>query len=95
MRLLIVLLSLTVAGCKTGSSASIAKDRAMVEKELGGETSLKEDRSELDKLRKDVPPETQKQNDELALFLNLMKQGREQPQDVRGKFQSLVQKRRS
>lgn len=84
-----------LTSCKTNHSNSIAEDRAKVESELGAETSLKEDRSQFSDLRKEIPAETQKNNDELALFLNLMKQGRENPQDIRGKFQTLVQKRRT
>lgn len=90
---LIALISLTA--CKTGGPDSIAQDRAKVESELGSEIYLKEDRSKFAELRKEIPAETQKNNDELALFLNLMKQGRENPQDIRVKFQALVQTRRT
>lgn len=39
---------------------------------IPNEVSLKEDRSQFAELRKDIPEEIQKENDELALILNLM-----------------------
>ncbi len=87
----------TISGCVSGgnSSAARAGDRKTVEQELSAEMSLKQDRESLDDLRKDIPQETQKANDELALFLNLMKQGNENPQMIRNKFNVMVQKKRA
>lgn len=69
-------------------------DRQKIDNELSQEMSLKADRSQLNELRKDIPEEKQQQNDELALYLDLMKQGSEQPYVVRDKFNSLVTKKR-
>lgn len=95
MRFILALIPLAIVGCISPHNGDIAKDRAKVDNELGQEASLKEDRSQLSDLRKEIPADTQKSNDELALFLNLMKQGRENPQDVRGKFSNIVAKRRA
>ena len=85
-----------LVGCAQPSpSRARADDRETVQKELSGEMSLKADRDELKELRKDVPAEKQKSNDELALYLQLIKQGSEQPQMVRDKFTVLVERRRT
>lgn len=70
------------------------QDRQTIAAALSEEMSLKADREELSELRKDIPAETQKANDELALQLNLMKQGTESPVTLRDRFQSLVQRKR-
>ncbi len=72
-----------------------AEDRQKIHNSLEQEMSLKADREQLAELRKDIPDEKQKQNDELALYLTLMKQGTEQPNIVRERYHALVQKRRS
>lgn len=86
---------LLLSGCRTSHKAQIAADRAIVHQELDGETSLREDRDHLAELRKEIPEETRKSNDELALQLNMMRQGNENPQMLRDRFQILVQKRRT
>lgn len=70
-------------------------DRDKIQNTLEQEMSLKADREQIAELRKDIPDAKQRQNDELALYLNLMKQGTEQPNIVRDRFQTLVQKRRT
>jgi hypothetical protein len=94
----LLIFSLIAAGCASGRpnpEKVRQEDRERVKQELDQEMSLKEDRESLDELRKEVPADTQKSNDELALFLNLIRQGTEAPQAVREKFNSLVMKRRS
>lgn len=83
------------AGKKKSPQAVRAEDRHTIETELAQESSLKADREQLAELRKNVPPEKQKENDELALQLNVMKQGTEQPNLVRERFSAMVQKKRS
>jgi hypothetical protein len=97
MKLIIVaLLAMAVAGCASRNQAAArAQDRQTIEQELGQEMSLKADRESLSDLRKEIPEETQRSNDELALFLNLMRQGNETPQMVRDKFNVMVQKKRA
>lgn len=94
--LLISVSILTLVSCISRSpKANREEDRKHIDQQLGSELSLKQDRQALSDLRKEIPTETQKANDELALFLNLMGQGTESPQVVRDKFSSMVQKKRS
>ena len=93
-----IFLSLVVliTACASRDQAKARKsDRETVTSELTKEMSLKEDRDSLNDLRKEIPEETQKQNDELALYLNLMSQGNEKPQMARDKFNLMVQKKRA
>lgn len=89
------LILLGTACASRSQSAARAGDRKTVEQELGSEMSLKQDRESLSDLRKEIPQETQKSNDELALFLNLINQGNENPQMVHNKFNLMVQKKRA
>lgn len=86
----------------TGCSKPVKKpdqvrreDRDRIENELSNEVSLKQDRSSLDELRSEIPPEKQKTNDELAMFLELMQHSREQPALMRERFSSAVERKRS
>lgn len=94
---ILILFAFVITGCMSRRPAPEKvrqQDRDQVKKELEQEMSLKEDRASLSNLRTEVPAETQKSNDELALFLNLIKQGNENPQNVRDKFNALVMKKR-
>lgn len=97
MRLIIAAL-IFLSGCMSQPPASSnteenrEADREKVGKEL--EVSLKADRDHLAELRKEIPEEKQKSNDEQALFLNIMKQGTENPSVVRERYHSMVSKRR-
>jgi len=71
------------------------QDRGVVKDRLEEEVSLKADRSALEEMRKDIPAEKQRANDELALFLGLMNQGTEPPSTVRDRFHVMVQKKRA
>lgn len=97
--ILLVLSVVFLTSCKSGGGKKPeqvrAEDRDKIQHTLEQEMTLKQDRQQLETLRKDIPTEKQKQNDELALFLNLMKQGTEQPNLVREKFSTLVQRKRS
>lgn len=91
----LLIVAVLFTGCVTRKRGNpIKEDRQTVSQELGEEMSLKADREQLADLRKEIPADTQKSNDELALYLNLMKQGTESPQLVREKHQSLVYKQR-
>lgn len=52
------------------------------------------DREALADIRKEVPPETKKENDELAFVFQLMSEMRYSPSEVREKFNSAVRKKR-
>lgn len=58
------------------------------------EVSLKADRSDLDELRKEVPEEKRKENDELALILQVMNAKDKKPYEIREKFSSIMRKKR-
>ncbi len=58
------------------------------------EISLKADRSSLDELRKDIPEEKRKENDELALILQVMNAKDKKPFEIREKFNSIMRKKR-
>lgn len=58
------------------------------------EYSIKEDRSHLSELRKEIPQETQKKNDELAVVLDLMKELKLHPSAIRSRFDRVVRKKR-
>lgn len=101
MRFIIPSLLFILTSCKTAApdlSGNTVEnreaDRQKVQTELG-EVSLKADRDQLAELRKEIPVDKQKSNDELALYLNLMKQGTEQPNLVREKYNTMVQKKRT
>ena len=59
------------------------------------EYSLKEDRSHLDELRKDIPEPIKQKNDELALVLDLMKDLKLHPSKVRNRFDKVLRKKRN
>lgn len=67
-------------------------DREKIQSEL--EVSLKADRDHLAELRKEIPQEKQRQNDELALHLGIMKQGTENPSVIRDRYNNMINKRR-
>lgn len=92
MWLLIVVTFLV--GC-AHSSDPMAKDRQGVRDALSQEISLKADRSKLAELRKQIPQSKKDENDELALYLNWMGQVKENPNDIRQKFQDLVERKRT
>lgn len=100
MRLFILLFCLLfLSSCTTfrssGSRATRSNDRKLVDQELGAEQSLTADRSELANLRKEIPDEKKKSNDELALFLQLMQPGTLSPEQVHERFRVMMEKRRT
>jgi hypothetical protein len=90
-----VLFLFACAGNRKSPQAIRAEDRQTIRTELAEESSLKADREQLAELRKNIPPEKQAENDELALQLTLMKQGAEQPNFVRERFNAMVRKKRA
>lgn len=82
-----ILISLALVGCAHSSKQSSSSD----------EVSLKADRSEFDDLRKNMPPEVRKENDELAGVLQLLRspEGNYQaPEKIREKFDSIMRAKR-
>jgi hypothetical protein len=58
------------------------------------ELSLASDRSQIEQLRKDIPEEIRKENDEMALILNLLKSEEEEPNRLRERFNKVMRDRR-
>jgi len=99
MKIFILAAALVLAACQTGPESVSSNnpetreaDSKKVQEEL--EVSLKADRDHLAELRKDIPAEKQKQNDELALYLGIMKTGTENPPVIRERYNSMMSKRR-
>lgn len=88
---------LLLTGCVTSKSDNprkISEQRQLVRDQLSGEISLKQDRHELDELRKEVPKEKKEANDELAFSLNQTADLKEEPSKIRQRFQNLVERKR-
>lgn len=59
------------------------------------EYSIQADRSELSELRKQIPVEKKRKNDELALVLELMQELKLHPSKVRSRFDKVLRKKRN
>lgn len=77
------------SGPTQGSSATNAEKSLVDEK-----YSLSADRKAFDELRKDIPSEKRKENDELALTASLFADESKSPAQVREKFDNLLRKKR-
>lgn len=95
---LVTFLSLNLIQCAsrqpTQTEDWITKDREKIIETLSSEISLTKDREELQELRKNIPEETQKENDELALITQLMVEPKTNPSRLRQQFQYATQKKR-
>lgn len=90
-----IVLGVFLTGCqisskKEASSASQNENKPLVDEKY----SLTADRQALDVLRKDIPPEKKKENDELAFMQQLFADESKTPSSVRDKFDSLLSKKR-
>jgi hypothetical protein len=91
---LLSLVSLILAGIFISACIS-APPSTQSQKGMVGpapEYSLKEDRAQLDKMRKDIPEDIRQRNDEWALVLSMLSDESQQPTAVRQKFSDLVRK---
>jgi hypothetical protein len=62
---------------------------------VSADVSLRADRSELDKLRSEIPDDVKAQNDEIALVLSYVyRDSEEEPNRLRDRFQAAIRKRR-
>ncbi len=89
----------SMSSSRSGNSAGLSDKSSglsaeKIESELGGEVSIKADRSHLEELRKDIPEEIKVANDELALIMSLMGEVKEKPDSIRTRFQRQVAKKR-
>lgn len=95
---LLLTISLFTGACavtRSKDSGYSAKDDSTKDiSEVPEELSLKEDRSQLEQLRKEVPDDIKKDNDELAFIMKMMGEVKERPDRIRDRFNSEVRKRR-
>lgn len=90
MKFLMVFVASAVLGC------SLVKKQPN-DSSASGEVSLKADRSEFDELRKDMPAEVRKENDELAGILQLLRNPNgeyERPEKIRERFSKIMRDKR-
>lgn len=91
MKKLALICSVWVLGFSCSSSSEKSSiDQPLVEDKY----RLTKDRDSLEEIRKDVPPERQAENDELAFMLQWMGKVEKHPSQIREKFNSVVSKKR-
>lgn len=95
LMLLGLFLVLQNTGCAMQSSRpelqnQSAGDRPLVENKY----SLKADREQLEELRKDIPQDVKKRNDEISLMQEWMGEIKRKPSEIREKFSSMLAKKR-
>jgi hypothetical protein len=61
---------------------------------VSDEYRIQADRKQLAELRAEVPEEKKKSNDELAVILQLMENGKKHPSEIRERYNTLVRKKR-
>jgi len=92
VNLLLVFLLTQLISCTVVHKREADRDQA--EKEVSaGEVSLKGDQAHIEKLRKDIPLEVRRENDELKELLSLMGEVKEPPSRVREKFNRILRKK--
>lgn len=85
----------TVRGEEPASGAVISPVGASGVDGTPQDVSLKSDRSELEKLRSEIPDDVKKQNDEIAMVLSYVyRESEEEPSRLRDRFQAALRKRR-
>jgi len=93
----LLIIPMLLVGCATSKSDNprkISEQRQLVRDQLTSEISLKEDRHQLDDLRKEIPKEKKEANDELAFSLNQTSELKEEPSKIRQRYQNVMEKRR-
>lgn len=84
-----------ISGCssiekRNNTYSNPDQNKALVDEKY----SLTADRKKIDELRSTVPAEKKKENDELALILQLTGEVKKSPSDVRNEFDKVVRKKR-
>ena len=85
----LVVFTVATAGC------SSKRRNVQVDTGVPEEVSLRADREKFKNMRKDIPVDQQKYNDELATILESMNRPEENPSKVRDRFNSLVSRNRN
>ncbi|UOE99841.1 hypothetical protein [Bdellovibrio reynosensis] len=83
-----------IVSCLSMNTPAMADENAP-ETLVDEKYSLKADREALEKLRKDIPADVKKENDEKAFMDQMMSDLSRNPSEVRGKFSSLLNKKRT
>lgn len=95
MKLYIILITVFFAVSSFGASRDNKETPSNeVEPLAEQELSLKKDREHLDKLRKDIPEDVKRDNDDLAYILKLFEDPNKKPSRIRGKFNDTIRKAR-
>lgn len=89
LRVLIVLLSSCICSCANTEENN--QNPPLVEDKY----RLMEDREKIEELRKDIPVEKRKENDEIAFNLQWMNEIRLNPSDIRSKFSQHLSRKRN
>lgn len=83
------------AGCSAIERRNNMYKTAEEERPLVDEKySLSSDRNKMEELRKDVPTDKKKKNDDLAIMLQEMSELQKHPNDIREKFNKILRKKR-
>jgi hypothetical protein len=92
----VYLLGVILIGCSSTSSSrkNIYSEADPNKPLVDSKYSLTADRAKMDEARAAVPPEKKKENDELALILQLTAEVRKSPSDIRSEFDKVVHKKR-
>jgi len=83
---------LALAGCQ--QAPPLKKPDRSATTPIADEVSLKADRSQFDEMRKEIPEDVRRDNDELAYVEELVRQSDEEPGKIREKFSKAVHNRR-
>ena len=81
-------------GCATSSKSNQYVRRDDAAPLVDEKYSLQADRARMNEMRRDVPEDIRRENDELAYVLQMFQEVRRSPQDIRAQFDSTVRKRR-
>lgn len=96
------LITLLLSGCALNTAeerggsdeGAVEIEEASVQENESGEHSLRDDREKLKGIRSEIPEVVKKENDELALVLDLMKEYKRPSSDIRRRFDRVMRKRR-
>jgi hypothetical protein len=89
-----ILSFISLVACGVTSKHSTEDKKANAPVEVSDEVSLKADRSQYADMRKDISEEVKKENDELAIVLDMLTKGDEEPNKIRDRFDKAIRSRR-
>lgn len=93
--ILISFLLILDLGCKSTGPKNTYNSESDINRPLVDEKySLKQDRQAFDEIRKEIPTEIKKTNDEMAFVMGLMSDIERKPESIRNTFDSVARKKR-